>query len=193
MFNSIVVNDREVSDQTYIETYSLRQKKIDLGFISDNTKMETVGNNVLTEFKVPKLELEIETTTETAKGLNLFDLVSIDYPYRVRPANEDTLPTYGVSRYGTAVYPFIQGNMKIRPALAFKVIGFQEKPKDYKTVVKLRQRGTTISDGLFSSIATLYGTAIYGESVYQFDPDRENPDIINVYGAGLYGTMIYRV
>ncbi len=192
MFNSIVVNDREVSDQTYIETYSLRQKKIDLGFITENSKMETIGNNVLEEFKVPKLELEIETTTEIAKGLNLFDLVSIDYPYRVRPANEDTLPTYGVSRYGAAVYPFIQGNMKIRPALAFKVIGFQEKPKNYKTVVKLRQCGTTISDGLFSSIATLYGTAIYGESVYQFDPDRENPDITNVYGAGLYDTMIYR-
>ena len=192
MFNSIVVNAREVSDQTYIETYSLRQKKVDLGFITDDVKESDIGNNILKEFKVPKLELEIETTTETAKGLNLFDLVSIDYPYRVRPANEETLPTYGVSRYGTAVYPFIQGNIKIRPALAFKVIGFQEKPKDYKTIVKLRQRGTTISDGLFSSIATLYGTAIYGESVYQFDPDRENPDIINVYGAGLYGTMIYR-
>ena len=192
MFNSVVVNGREVSNSALIETYGLRQKNIDLGFIADNTKLEAIGGNILDEFKVPKLELEIETTTETAKGLNLFDLVSVDYPYRVKPADESTLPTYGVSRYGEAVYPFIQGNMKIRPALAFKVIGFQEKPKDYKTVVKLRQRGSTISDGLFFSVATLYGTAIYGESVYQLDADRVNPDSINVYGGGLYGTVLLR-
>lgn len=192
MFNSIMVNDREVSDATLIEVFGARQKKIDLGFITDSTKLQLIGTNILNEFKVPKLELEIETTTEVAKDLNLFDLVSIDYPYRVKPSNGDVLPTYGVSRYGQAVYPIIQGNMKIRPALAFKVIGFQEKPKDYKTIVKLRQRGTTISDGLFSSLGTYYGTAIYGESAYQLDPDRVNPDTINVYGAGLYGTMLYR-
>ena len=192
MFNSIVINGREVSDQTLIETYSLRQKTVDFGFLTDNTKKETVGRNILNEFKVPKIELEIETTTEIAKDLSFFDLVSIDYPYRVKPANDDPLPTYGVSRYGQAVYPFIQGNMKIRPALAFKVVGLEEKPKDYKTIVKLRNRGTTISDGLFSSFATLYGTAIYGEAVYQLDPDRINPDTVNVYGGGLYGTVLYR-
>ena len=192
MFNSIVVNNSEVSDQTYIDTYSLRQKKIDFGFITDDVKETDIANRILEEFKVPKLELEIETATETAKDLKLFDLVAIDYPYRVKPSDENPLPTYGVSRYGQARYPLIQGNMKIRPALAFKVVGFQEKPKSFRTVVKLRQRGITISDGLFSSIATLYGTAIYGESVYQLDADRVNPDTINVYGAGLYGTMLYR-
>lgn len=192
MFNSIVINGREVDDPVLIQTYSLRQKRVDLGFIDDNTKEEIIGNNILDEFRAPKIELEIETTTETAKSLKLFDLVAIDYPYRVKPANEDPLPTYGVSRYGEAVYPIIQGNMKIRPALAFKVIGFQEKPKNFRTVVKLRQRGRTISDGLFSSFATLYGTAIYGEGVYQQDIDRVDPNTVSVYGAGLYGTMLYR-
>ena len=192
MFNSVVVNDRVVSDQTLIETYSLRQKTIDLAFITDNDKLELIGKNILTEFKYPKMELEIETTTEVAKGLGLFDLVAIDFPYRVKPADGETLPTYGVSRYGSAVYPFIQGNMKIRPTFAFKVIGFQEKPKDYKTIVKLRQRGITVSDGMFADIATLYGSAIYGLSAYEFDFERVSPDRINVYGAGLYGTMIYR-
>lgn len=192
MFNSIVVNDREVSDNTLVQTYGARQKRIDLGFLTDSTTLEIVGTSILNEFKVPKIELEIETTTDVAKSLSLFDLVSIDYPYRVKPANNEVLPTYGVSKYGSAVYPIIQGNMKIRPVVAFKVVGFQEKPKNFKTIVKLRQRGNTISDGLFSSIATYYGTSIYGENIYQEDITRINPDIINVYGAGLYGTMIYR-
>lgn len=191
-FNSVVVNDFEVSDNIYIDTYTMRQKKVDLGFLTDQTKLETVGNTILDEFKVPKIELEVETTTEVAKGLNLFDLVSIDYPYRVKPVNTDVLPTYGVTRYGEGRYPIIQGNMKIRPTFAFKVMGFQEKPNTFRTVVKLRQRGTTISDGLFGSIGTYYGTAIYGESVYQFDSEREDPNKISVYGAGLYGTMEYR-
>ena len=192
MFNSIRVNNTEVSDQTYVETYSLRQKVVDFGFITDDVKETALGTNILEEFKVPKMEMEIETTTETAKGLNLFDLVSIDYPYRVKPANDDPLPTYGVSRYGTAVYPFIQGNMKIRPTFAFKVIGIQEKPKDYKSIVKLRRRGVTISDGMFSSIATYYGSAVYGDDVYELDPNRLDPNRLSVLGAGLYGTVIYR-
>ena len=192
MFNSVVVNNQEVSDADLIATYGARQKKVSYTFMTDTTKLVTIANNILNEFRAPKMELEIETTTQIAKGLSLFDLVSIDYPYRVKPSNDEPLPTYGVSRYGQASYPFIQGNMKIRPSFAFKVIGFQEKPRDFKTVVKLRQRGITISDGLFSSLGTFYGTAIYGEGVYQLDADRINPDTVNVYGAGLYGTVLYR-
>ena len=192
MFNSVVVNTREVADPALIYTYGMRQKKIDLEFINTSDKMETIGRNILSEFSAPKLEMEIETTTDVAKDLNLFDLVSIDYPYRVKPANDAVLPTYGVSRYGTAVYPIIQGNMKIRPVLAFKVIGIQEKPKNFTTRVKLRQRGRSISDGLFSSIGTYYGSTVYGEGVYQYDGNRISPDRINVYGGGLYGTVIYR-
>lgn len=192
MFNSIVVNGFEVSSPTLISTYGLRQKKIDLEFATNSDTINAIAENILDEFKAPKLEMEIETTTETAKGLSLFDLVSIDYPYRRKPADDNPLPTYGLSVYGTAVYPFIQGNMKINPSLAFKVIGFQEKPKGYTTVVKLRQRGISVSDGLLANVATLYGSAIYGESAYQLNADRISPDRINVYGGGLYGTVIYR-
>jgi hypothetical protein len=191
-FNSIVINGTEVSDQTYIDLYGLRQKTIDLGFLTDETKKTQIGNRILDEFKVAKMELEIETTTEVAKGLGLFDLVAITFPYRRVPADDNPLPTYGLSRYGQAVYPFIYGNMKIRPVFAYKVIGFKEKPREFKTIVKLRNRGTTLSDGLFNSFRTAYGSAIYGENVYQFDSERLDPNRISVYGAGLYGTVLFR-
>lgn len=192
MFTSIVVNGTEVSDPTYISTYGLRQKSIEYGFLTDAGKINEVAEAILAEFKVPKLELEIETTTDVAKGLNLFDLVAIDYPYRVKPyTGQDTLPLYGLAVYGTDVYPIIQGNMKISPKRAFKVVGFTEKPNNFRTTVKLRERGISISDGLFSTFITTYGSAIYGENVYQLDANRIDPNVSSVYGAALYGTVLY--
>jgi len=167
MFNSIVVNDVEVANNDLIATYGARQKVISFPFITNLTTNTLIAAAILAEFSAPKVELEIETTTEIAKTLNFLDAVSIDYPYRRIPVGTDYLPLYGVAKYGEARYPIIQGNMKIRPQDAFKVIGFQERPKKYTTIVKLRQRGTTISDGSFNDFISVYGSAVYGVSQYQ--------------------------
>lgn len=191
-FTSVDVNNINASNNTLIDTYGARKKTVSLPFITDDVKEFTIASNILDEFKVPKIELEVDVKTEVAKTVNLLDLVSISYPYRVKPSPGTTLPLYGVSKYGSAVYPIIQGNIKISPNAAFKVVGFKEDPKKFITKLMLRQRGRSISDGLFSTIGTYYGTAIYGESVYQFDADRIDPNTISVYGAGKYGTMLFR-
>ncbi len=192
-FNSIVVNDFEVSNQELIETYNMRQKNIDIGFITDNDKESQIATKLLSEFSSPKTEMEIVTTTETAKGLNLFDLISVDYPYRVTPHElSDTLPLFGSAKFGESVFPRIQGNLKIDPRFAFKVIGIKENPKNFTTTLKIRQRGTTISDGLFSSFTTLFGSAVFGESLFKEDIDRIDPNITSVFGAGLFGTVLFR-
>ena len=101
------------------------------------------------------------------------------------------MPVYGVATYGTAVYPYIFGNLKIRSNIAFKVIGIKENPKKLLTLVKLRQVGTEVDDGFFNKIGTYYGSAIYGISAYQLDPDLLDPNIISYYGAAKYGTVHY--
>jgi len=191
MFNSVVVNDYESSNTGLIDVYNLRQKKTNVDFITDSTKSRTIADTILGEFKAPKVELELVTTTEIAKGLSLFDLVSIDYPYEVKPYGDHKLPLYGSAVYGTAVYPYIRGNIKIRANEAFKVIGVSEDPKKFLTTVKLRQRGTTLSDGTLSAVSTYYGSAIYGTDVYVADPSRVDPSILAYYGGALYGTVHY--
>lgn len=101
------------------------------------------------------------------------------------------MPVYGVAKYGTAVYPYIFGNLKIRPNVAFKVIGLKENPKTFLKTIKLRQTGITIDDGFFSKIGSFYGSATYGQSLYQYDPDRLDPNRKSAFGAAKYGTVIY--
>lgn len=190
-FNSIIYDNIEVGDSALVAEYGSRQKKIDYPFITNDLKKQQIANNILTEFKVQKTELEIDTPTEVAKELNLFDLVAINNPYCYIPYENNKLPIYGASTYGTGVYPIIRGDLKIMPSLAWKVMGFEENPKDFETTIKLRQRGITLSDGMFAEFITLYGTAVYSEDEYQEDINLVDPNYNSVYGAAVYGTVHY--
>lgn len=190
-FNTIVVNSESKSDAAFIDMYGDNRKKIDFGFITNVSKSAEIAQNILDYWKVPKIELIITAKTSEVRGLRFFDLVSVDYGYRTKPANGSKLPMYGSALYGTAIYPYIFGNLKINPNTAFKVIGIEEDPKTFLTQVKLRQVGITITDGYFSTIGSYYGFALYGFNRYQQDFDRVNPSIRSYYGAALYGTVHY--
>ena len=192
MFNSILVNDTEFRNDSMIELYGIRQKPYEFGFMSDAIKVEQIALKILDEFKTPKPELKLIADTKTAKQIQLFDLISINYPYETSPAkNTEVLPLYGVSKYGEARYPVIKGDIKITERFAFKVMGFKENPKNFTTEIHIRQRGRTLSDMLFSSFLSLYGSAIYGENVYQEDINRIDPNVNSVYGAATYGVTKY--
>jgi hypothetical protein len=111
--------------------------------------------------------LEIVAKTSEVRGLNFFDLVSIDYYYRVKPSQGKKLPMYGSAIYGDAIYPIVSGNLKISPKKAFKVIGISEDPNIFLTTVKLREIGSKIDDGYFDSVGSFYGSAIYGNNKYE--------------------------
>src|SRR4030042_858786 len=191
-FNSIMYGDNvEVNDENLVKEYGVRQKKIDYDFITNDTKKTQISNNILTEFKAPKIEMEIETITETVKSLKLFDLVSVDMKPMYIPYDGSKLPVYGAAKYGTGISPRSLGDLIINQNFAFKVIGFEEDPKNFTSKIKLRQRGISISDEVFTEFLTLYGDAIYGEDVYQENSDYVDPDYNSVYGAGKYGTVHY--
>lgn len=190
-FNTINVGEQSASNAGFIDLYGDNTKEFNFDFITNQNTQAQIAEDLLNYWKSPKVELEVITTTNEAKNLNFFDLVSIDFPYRIKPFRDDKLPIYGQSLYGTAVYPYIFGNLKIRPTVAFKVIGIKEAPKRFLTTIKLRQIGTEIDDGYFGKIGTYYGAAIYGQNEYQFDPERLDPNRRSVYGAAKYGTVIY--
>jgi hypothetical protein len=190
-FNTITVNTISRSNSGFIDQYGDNGKTFDFGFITnDNTRAE-IADNILSYWKAPKIELELEAKTSEVKNLTFFDLVSIDYPYRKVPFGSSKLPIYGVSKYGTAVYPYIDGNLKISPNMAFKVIGIKEDPKKFISTIKLRQIGTEVDDGFFGKIGTFYGTGIYGINNYQEDFELVDPNRKSKYGAALYGTVVY--
>lgn len=190
-FNTVVVGDIARSNLGYIEAYGDNKKTLAFEWITNPATQANMATQILDYWKTPKTELEVQVETSLANEMNFFDLVSIDFPYRVKPANGGKLPIYGVSKYGTAIYPFIFGNLKISPNVAFKVIGKKENPKTFLTDVKLRQSGQDISDGYLSVISSYYGFALYGIDVYTSDPSRLDPNRKSVFGAAKYGTVIY--
>jgi hypothetical protein len=190
-FNTITVNTQSRSNAGFIDTFGDNVKSLSFEFITNPTTEANIAANILDYWKAPKTELEVIAKTSEVKDLNFFDLVSIDYYYRVKPYSGSKLPMYGSAIYGEAVYPYVSGNLKIRPKMAFKVIGLTEDPSTFLTTVKLREIGTKIDDGFFGKIGTYYGYSIYGIDDYEFDSERLDPNRRSVYGAGKYGTVVF--
>jgi hypothetical protein len=193
MFNSCRVNDQEASNSVFVESYGFRQKTLNFDWLTDSLKELTVAQTLVAEFKTPKIELSVRVATDLAKDVELLDPVSINFPYRAVPPAGTFLPVYSIATYGDVMtpYPNIFGSIKILPRVAFKVIGIEEDPKEFTTVLKLRQSGTEFEDGYFDMPgSSRYDFGVYGESVYQegnacatFNP--------SVYGAAKYGCTRY--
>lgn len=166
-FNTIKVGEQSASSRGFIDQYGDNVKAIKFEFITNPETQARIAADILDYWKAPKTELEIVAKTSEVKALNFFDLVVIDYYYRVKPSQGEKLPMYGSAIYGNAVYPIVTGNLKIRPKMAFKVIGISEDPNIFLTTVKLREIGSSIDDGYFDSIGTYYGSAIYGNNEYE--------------------------
>lgn len=190
-FNTINIEDVSKSDVGFIDAFGDNTKNFTFDFITNANTQGQIAEDLLTYWKAPKIELEVTLKTDESKNLNFFDLVSIDYYYRVKPSDNQKLPLYGVAKYGQVKYPYIFGNLKIRPNMSFKVIGLKENPKTFLTDVKLRQTGITIDDGFFGKISTFYGTAIYGVNSYVLDTELIDQNYRSVYGAARFGKVHY--
>ena len=129
--------------------------------------------------------MNVKVRTSVAKDFTLLDRVSINYPLRFKPVF-DSFPVYDISKYGDATRPYPNqfGSLEIHPNTGFKIIEIVENPRDFTSILKLRQIGTEIGDGTFSERGpALYDFAVYGDDVYG-----ANEDIVyeGIYGVGLY-------
>ena len=192
-FTSIIVNGQESSSDTYVEAYGLRQKSFTFDFITDTTTAAEIALRLISEFQIPKLELQLTVPTDQVKNVDLLDRVSVSYPLRIEPAPNSFLPVYGITKYGDTdqPYPLTFGSASIMPNVKFKVIEIEHQPEKRQSVLKLRQAGTRIEDGYFNTPdSNLYGFGIYGRGEYGTGDPAEtwNP---SVYGAGEYGFTRY--
>lgn len=165
-FTAIKVNDTEVSDDAFIEDYGYRQKKMEIPFVTTEALAEAIAQRILDEFKVNKIECNVEVPTYVARGVDLLDRVSLDYSLRIKPQAGKFLPVIGSTVIGDteAPLPDTFGSLSVNPNIRFKVIEIRENPKDFETILKLRQTGTNFEDGYFDEPGScIIGFARVGE------------------------------
>lgn len=195
MFTSIIVKDSinntetEKHDTAMVQTYGLRQQSFDFPFITDTGTQALVAQNILDTFKVPKIELVVTLKTALVLETQLFDLVSINYPLRIKPANNLFLPVVGQTKIGdaTSPLPYTFGSTVIDPNIAFKVIQITHDEKQFVSTLKLRQIGTSLSDGTFiQPQAYRIGYAVVGDGVIRgTDADETwNPSVVGAARVG---------
>lgn len=162
-FSSIKINSDTVStSDPWVTNYGFRQKSISFDFMNDLDKEEQIADRLLDEFKVPKMELEVEVKTEKINSAELLDMVSVNYPYMLFPdPTFGKLPMFGTAEFGTARFPIQYGSFEIKPDVRWKIIGIDEHPSSFTTTLKLRQAGTANEEGYFN-------TVLFGEEVVTF-------------------------
>lgn len=190
VFSSVMVNGQETSDSQIAKEYVERQKEITIDFITDDDTENDIAARLLRDFKVPKIEVRMRVPTHVAKDYDLLDLVSINYPLRVKPILGQKLPVIGITEVGESGFPLPDtfGSLVIEPNLAFKIIQIDEYPKDFITELKLRQIGITFSDGVFNAPGSnIVGFAVIGDAELgsgDLEGEIYNPGIV---GGGQIG------
>jgi len=151
MFTSFVVNQRERSNTAHVQSFGLRQKKVTLDFLTNTDTIDSVADRLVDEFKTPKIELNVRVATRVVREIQLLDRVSVNYPLRVKPIAGKFLPVIGITAIGDVDMPLPStfGSLAIPDRLAFKVIEIEDNPEKFTTILKLRQMGKDLDDGIF--------------------------------------------
>lgn len=148
IFNTIEINERTAEDATSRIVYGARKKSLTIDWLTDTSNIDDLAERSVAEWKTPKTELEVTISTDLAKGYDLLDRVTIDYPLIRHPTGR-FLPVCGVFKAGDADAPLprISGSLSIEPNIGFKIIEIRESASEFLTTFKLRRVGTTESDG----------------------------------------------
>lgn len=190
MFTAVKVNNTEANNAVFVEAFGYRQKAFNLDWVTTDSIELQIAERLVEEFKFPKIELNVKISTELAKTVDLLDLVSINYPFRVKPIEGTFLPVVDVAEIDDAMtpLPYTFGSIEIKPRVAFKVIGIDENPSDFTTVLKLRQTGNSFEDGYFDRPGScLVDYAIIGSSFICEGGDAcdtFNPSVISAASIG---------
>lgn len=165
MFTSFVVNDRESSNTAHVQAFGLRQKVLKLEFLTDTDTIDAVSANLVDEFKTPKIELNVKVSTRIAKDIQLLDRISVNYPLRLKPPAGKFLPVIGITEIGdpSMPLPYTFGAIEIPSRIAFKVIEIEDNVENFTSILRLRQTGKDIDDGVFDPANNcLVGFAVIG-------------------------------
>jgi hypothetical protein len=193
MFTAVKVNGQEERDAALITDFGYRQKVVALDFITTDSIEVAVAERLLEEFKAPKKELQVEVPTYVVRNAQILDRVSLSYPLRVKPIEDKFLPVIGSTVIGEVDMPLpdTYGSLSISSDIGFKIIEIVEDPQEFTTVLKLRQIGNDISDGLFNNPGScLIGYARIDESAICGAGEDCDSFEVSAIGAALIGCTL---
>lgn len=149
--NSAKSGSIESNDSGSITELGLRQKSIDLQFITSEATLQEIVDRVVSDFVIPKLECKVRVPMSLGSDVSLLQKVNINYPLALEPGG-DFLPVVGGTSYGdtAAPYPIETGSISILPTTLFKIIEIEHDLNSMESVLKLRQAGTGFEDGYTS-------------------------------------------
>lgn len=189
-FTAFQVNDTESIDNDFIESYGYRLKKVELDFITTEETETLIGENLLGAFKSPKLEVNVQVSTSVAREMKLLDRVSINYPLRVKPIDDTFLPIIGIAEIGDSETPLpgTYGSISIPYTYGWKIIEITDNPKEYTTILKLRQ----IDDLVFNAPNNcIVGYAVIGSGAICAGGDScDTFEVATIGGAQVGCTLI---
>lgn len=190
MFTAFKINDTEVQNAAFVTSFGYRKKDVQLGWITDSQIETNIATNLVDEFKTPKIELNVKVSTDVAKDASLLDPVSISYPLRVKPIEGTFLPVIGTSMIDDAMtpLPYTFGAIAIEPRVSFKIISIDDNPSDFTSILKLRQVGKGLGDGVFDAPGSCridYASVGTGRICLPGDPcEQYNPSVIGAAQVG---------
>lgn len=187
MFNSVRVNDTVVGNTGYQIQFGFRQFEVDFAFVTEEDTQALIAENLLNEFKYPKLECKVEVPLSSVEGIQLLDRVSLDWPVLIKPWNM-FFPVVGITKIGESgqELPIRLGSIDISPNVKWKVIQIEEDPKKFTKTLKLRQAGVDIADGYFNIPAnSIVGFAVIGDGIIGGTGETSyNPSVIGAAQIG---------
>lgn len=192
-FTSFTVNTQTISSSVEVQAYGLRSKVVELPFITQIDKESTIANRLVTEWRTPKIELEVKVATHLTRSLQLLDSVSISYPLRVRPPAGKFLPVFGVTKFGEADQPFPYqfGSLEITGRYRFKILEIEDNVESFTTTLKVRQTGRENGDGYFDEPTNnLFDFAFFNLAKFgDGDPcSGANPSVL---GGAVFGCTVF--
>jgi hypothetical protein len=111
-------------DSTSTLKYGARKKEIGDTIITDGTKVDSILDASLAEFKNPKQEFDLTVIMDDSSvGLFILDKITIDYPTIYSSARDQTISVYGLSVYGYSYYPLTKSGIIISPLVDYKIMG----------------------------------------------------------------------
>lgn len=124
-----------------INVLGIKKKEVDFAPITNNTRRQTILDNLKTEFGPKQQELDLEVPLAYPNlALSFLDRTIIDYPTVLRSATSDgVLPLYGVAIYGEATYPYGEWGITIATDINYKIMGITIDPKKQTITFKKRE------------------------------------------------------
>lgn len=132
----------KAEDVTSVTKNGVRKKEISFDEITDTGKRQAVIDAQKDEFGTKKQEFDITVpVTRESLALVILDQVRVDYPTVYQPATYGgSMPLYGTSIYGAAIYPYGTFSITIDSSTPFILMGISIKTKNQTMVLKLKEQ-----------------------------------------------------